>query len=78
MKFSAIVTIAERDQRIGALTKEMDSARTAFRTEFLVCGKSAPQSEVVTAFRIDVKQQAATLTHMCHVVLNLNEFVYPD
>ena len=30
------------------------------------------------AFRIDAKQQTAALTQMCRVVLNLNEFVYPD
>ena len=49
--------LAVRDQRIAALTKEMDSARAAFRTEFLAGGKSALPADALAAFRTDAKQQ---------------------
>ena len=53
-----LAALAQRDQRIAALTKEMDSARAAFRTEFLGSGKSALPADAVTAFRTDLKQQS--------------------
>ena len=51
--------IAARDQRIATLTKEMDSARAAFRTEFLATDKSTLSTEVIAAFHTDAKQQTA-------------------
>ena len=52
-----LAALAQRDQRITALTNEVAAARSAFRTEFLAGGKSALPADAVTAFRTDVKQQ---------------------
>ena len=52
-----LAVLAERDRRIAALTKEMESARSAFRTEFLASGKSALPADALAAFRTDAKQQ---------------------
>lgn len=41
-------------------------------------GAGVTDDSARAAFRIDAKQQTAALTQMCRVVLNLNEFVYPD
>jgi len=49
--------LAERDQRIAALTNEVAAARAAFRTEFLASGKSALPANAVAAFRTEAKQQ---------------------
>ncbi|MEQ2010396.1 MAG: DUF1549 domain-containing protein, partial [Limisphaerales bacterium] len=49
--------LAERDQRLAALTDEVAAARSAFRTEFLAAGKSALPADAVAAFRTDAKQQ---------------------
>ncbi len=49
--------LAERDQRIAALTNEVAAARSAFRTEFLAGGKSTLPADAVAAFRTDAKQQ---------------------
>ena len=53
-----LATLAQRDQRIAALTKEVDSARAAFRTEFLKSSKSALPAEAIAAFQTDAKQQS--------------------
>ncbi|MBI5801759.1 MAG: DUF1549 domain-containing protein [Verrucomicrobia bacterium] len=49
--------LAERDQRIAALTKEMDGARAAFRRDFVASGKSALPADALSAFATDAKQQ---------------------
>ncbi|NBV23958.1 MAG: DUF1549 domain-containing protein [Proteobacteria bacterium] len=52
-----LAALAVRDQRIAALTKEMDAHRAAFRSEFLTGGKSALPADALAAFATDVKQQ---------------------
>jgi hypothetical protein len=52
-----LTALAERDQRIATLTKEMEAARSVFRTEFLAGGKSALPADAVAAIRTEAKQQ---------------------
>ena len=49
--------LAERDQRIAQLTKELDAARSAFRIEFLASGKSTLPADALGAFAADAKKQ---------------------
>ncbi len=50
--------LAACDQRIAALTKEIEAARSEFRNAFLSGGKSALPADALTAFRTDAKQQS--------------------
>ncbi|KAF0179490.1 MAG: hypothetical protein FD161_1330 [Limisphaerales bacterium] len=52
-----LAALAQRDQRIAALTNEVAAARSAFRMEFLASGKSALPADAVAAFRTDARQQ---------------------
>ncbi len=52
-----LAALAEREQRIAQLTKELDAARSAFCTEFLASGKSTLPADALAAFAADAKQQ---------------------
>jgi mono/diheme cytochrome c family protein len=52
-----LAALAQRAQRIAALTNEVAAVRLAFRAQFLASGKSALPAEVVAAFQTDARQQ---------------------
>jgi hypothetical protein len=53
-----LAALAEREQRLAALTNEVTAARLAFRAQFLASGKSTLPAEAIAAFQTDAKQQS--------------------